>query len=89
MAEIAWTLEAQRWLEDIFEYIAADNPQAAARTVQGIYERAQDLKRFPQLGSRYTASSRHVPHNLAVVSDAAASALLHGAPRPPRRTLPR
>ena len=26
MAEIAWTLEAQRWLEDIFEYIAADNP---------------------------------------------------------------
>jgi plasmid stabilization system protein ParE len=37
MAEIAWTVEAQRWLEDIFEYIAADNPQAAARTVQGIY----------------------------------------------------
>ena len=23
MAEIAWTDEAQRWLEDIFEYIAA------------------------------------------------------------------
>jgi plasmid stabilization system protein ParE len=51
MAEISWTVEAQRWLEDIFEYIAADNPQAAARTVQGIFERAQDLKRFPQLGS--------------------------------------
>lgn len=51
MAEIAWTLEAQRWLEDIFEYIAADDPQAAARTVRGIYERAQDLKRFPQLGA--------------------------------------
>jgi plasmid stabilization system protein ParE len=60
VAEIAWTLEARRWLEDIFEYIAADNPQAAARTVLGIYERAQDLKRFPQLGSRYAASSRHV-----------------------------
>jgi plasmid stabilization system protein ParE len=57
MAEIAWTLEAQRWLEDIFEHIAADNPQAAARTVQGIYERAQDLKRFPQLGSRYAAAA--------------------------------
>ncbi len=27
-----------RWLEDIFEYIAQDNPDAAARTVQGIYE---------------------------------------------------
>ncbi|MEO8718150.1 MAG: type II toxin-antitoxin system RelE/ParE family toxin [Burkholderiales bacterium] len=60
MAEIGWTVEAQRWLEDIFEYITADNPQAAARTVQGIYDRAQDLKRFPQLGSRYIASPRHV-----------------------------
>jgi len=60
MAEISWTDEAQRWLTDIFEYIAADNPQAAARTVQGIYDRAQDLRRFPELGSRYSASSRHV-----------------------------
>ena len=60
MAEIRWTGEAQRWLTDIFEYIAADNPHAAARTVEGIYERAQDLKRFPELGSRYTASLHHV-----------------------------
>lgn len=60
MAEITWTEEAQRWLEDIFEYIAADNPSAAARTVQGIYERAQDLATFPEIGYRYLASSRHV-----------------------------
>ena len=60
MAEISWTNEAERWLNDIFEYIAADNPHAATRTVQGIYDRAQDLKRFPELGSRYTASSRRV-----------------------------
>jgi plasmid stabilization system protein ParE len=60
MAEIGWTDEAQRWLSDIFEYIAADNPQAAARTVEGIYDRAQDLRRFPELGARYPASSRHV-----------------------------
>lgn len=60
MAEITWTQEAQRWLQDIFEYIAADNPAAAGRTIQGIYERAQDLARFPELGYRYTASSRHV-----------------------------
>ncbi len=52
MAEVSWTNEAQRWLNDIFEYIAADNPQAAARTVEGIYERAQDLRRFPKLGRR-------------------------------------
>ena len=41
MAEITWTTEAQRWLEDIFECIAADNPGAATQTVNGIYERAQ------------------------------------------------
>jgi plasmid stabilization system protein ParE len=60
MAEIRWTEEAQRWLQDIYEYIAADNPQAAARTIEGIYDRAQDLLRFPELGARYTASARNV-----------------------------
>jgi toxin ParE1/3/4 len=60
VAEITWTAEARQWLEDIFEYIAQDNPDAAARTVQEIYERAQDLIQFPQLGYRYLASSRHV-----------------------------
>ena len=60
MAEIAWTEEARRWLEDIFDYIAAENPTAAARTVQGIYERAQVLTTFPEIGHRYLASSRNV-----------------------------
>jgi plasmid stabilization system protein ParE len=60
MAEITWTEEALRWLEDIFEYIAEDNPQAAARTVQGIYDRAQELARFPEIGFRFPASPRHV-----------------------------
>jgi plasmid stabilization system protein ParE len=60
VAEITWTAEAQRWLEDIFEYVAADNPQAASRTVTGIYDRAQDLVSFPEMGQRYFASNRHV-----------------------------
>ena len=30
MAEIRWTDEALHWLEDIFEYIAADNPSAGS-----------------------------------------------------------
>ena len=60
MAEIGWTEEALRWLEDVFEYIAEDNPQAAASTVKGIYDRVQELARFPEIGSRYVASSRHV-----------------------------
>lgn len=60
MARIAWTREAQSWLQDIYDYIAADNPQAAVETVRGIYERAQALSDFPELGARYAASSRHV-----------------------------
>jgi plasmid stabilization system protein ParE len=60
MAEIRWTAEAQRWLESIFEYIASDNPQAAAQTVNGIFERTQVLASFPEIGHRYWASSRHV-----------------------------
>ena len=60
MAEIAWTGEASRWLEDIFEYIAAENPEAAKRVVLGIYERAQILESHPEIGHRYVASNRHV-----------------------------
>jgi plasmid stabilization system protein ParE len=60
MAKIAWTEEAERWLEDIFEYIASDNPVAAARTIDGIYERVQDIGTFPEIGYRYMTSSRHV-----------------------------
>lgn len=60
MATINWTLEAERWLQDIHDYIAADNPRAAAETVLGIYERAQLLREFPQIGYRYEPSKRHV-----------------------------
>lgn len=60
MAQIVWTVEAERWLEDIFGHIAADNPIAAADTVQGIYDRAQVLSTFPKIGHRYWASDRHI-----------------------------
>jgi toxin ParE1/3/4 len=59
VAEITWTNEAFRWLEDIFEYIAADNPGAASST-QGIYERAQVLAQYPEMGHRYLHSARNV-----------------------------
>jgi plasmid stabilization system protein ParE len=60
MAQLNWTEESRQWLEDIFAYIAEDNPQAAAETVQGIYERAQMLIDNPELGHRYWASDRNV-----------------------------
>jgi toxin ParE1/3/4 len=60
VAEIAWTWEAERWLSDICEYIAGDNPVAAAETIQGIFDRVQVLMDFPECGARYWASPRHV-----------------------------
>jgi toxin ParE1/3/4 len=53
MAAINWTAEAEQWLQDIFAYISTDKPKAARRVVEGIYEKAQMLKRFPEIGHRY------------------------------------
>jgi plasmid stabilization system protein ParE len=60
MAKLVWTDEAVRWLASIFEYIAEDNPTAAAATVEGIYARAQVLVAFPEMGQRYLGSRRNV-----------------------------
>ena len=53
MAEITWTAEARRWLQEIYDYIAQDNPDAAYRTVAAIHERAEVLRTFPEIGQRY------------------------------------
>lgn len=53
MATIKWTHEAETWLKDIHDYIAEDNPVAAAKVVAKIYERAQLISRFPQVGHEY------------------------------------
>ena len=61
MAEIRWTRESEVWLRDIYDYIAADDPEAAARTIVDIYEKAQLLRKHPKLGHRYeTEKSRDV-----------------------------
>jgi toxin ParE1/3/4 len=53
LAEINWTLESETWLEDIYDYIAADDPDAAARTINSIYEKAQLLRNHPRIGYSY------------------------------------
>jgi toxin ParE1/3/4 len=61
MAEIRWTEESSRWLQDIYEYIAADNSDAARKVVAAIYEKAQILRSHPEIGHKYeTASGREV-----------------------------
>ena len=53
MAQIVWTEESLYWLEEIHSYIAKDDHEAAARVVEGIYEKAQLLRQNAHLGFRY------------------------------------
>ncbi len=40
MAKINWTAEAEFWLKDIYDFIALDNPDAAAIVISGIYKKS-------------------------------------------------
>ena len=53
MAKIIWTYESERWLKDIRDYIALDNPTVASQIILGIYKKVQQLNRFPELGHKY------------------------------------
>ncbi|MBI3581043.1 MAG: type II toxin-antitoxin system RelE/ParE family toxin [Nitrospinae bacterium] len=53
MEEIRWTSEAERWLRDIHDYIARDDSETALKVVEGIFEKAQVLLSFPEIGYKY------------------------------------
>jgi toxin ParE1/3/4 len=53
MGKIIWTDESLDWMELIADYISQDNPSAAVRTLEGIFDKAQLLTTNPELGFRY------------------------------------
>jgi len=57
LAKVVWTQEAERWLLKIHDYIVVDSPVNAFNVVQSIYQRAQILKEYPQLGQAYRSVS--------------------------------
>lgn len=57
MAKLTWTAEAEKWLKDIYNYIAEDNPLAAQKVVSEIYDKAQLLLEQPEIGYRYEHES--------------------------------
>jgi len=57
LAKVVWTQEAERWLLKIHDYIVLDSPVNAFNVVQSIYQRAQVLQQFPQLGQAYRSAS--------------------------------
>lgn len=52
MARLIWTEPALADLEAIADYIALDNPVAACRRVQRVFESVERLERFPNSGKR-------------------------------------
>jgi toxin ParE1/3/4 len=52
MAEIIWTEPALSELDEIADYIALDNPQAASELVQRVFQHIEQLADHPESGSR-------------------------------------
>lgn len=52
MAEIVWTEPAIADLESIADYIAVENPNAAAVLVQRVVKHVEQLVDFPESGSK-------------------------------------
>ncbi|MGS2742088.1 type II toxin-antitoxin system RelE/ParE family toxin [Halomonas sp. LS-001] len=50
MAEVTWTEPALQELDAIAEYIALDNPDAASRLVEEVFNNIGRLEDFPQSG---------------------------------------
>ena len=49
MARLIWTEPALQDLEQIADYIALDDPRAACRLVQAVFEKAELLESFPEM----------------------------------------
>ena len=52
MAEVIWAESALNDLDAITDYIALDNPEAARRLVQKIFDPVELLESHPRLGSK-------------------------------------
>jgi toxin ParE1/3/4 len=52
MAQIIWTEPALNDLDAITDYIAIENPQAAAEFVQRVFAHVEQLAAHPESGSR-------------------------------------
>lgn len=61
MVIINWTNESKYWLNHIYEYIAKNNPYAAKKVINGIYDQVELLKTFSEIGYKVNSlSNRNV-----------------------------
>jgi toxin ParE1/3/4 len=57
---IRWSETAANDLEDIYDFIARDNPQAAAATVDRLIDVVERLENFPQMGRSAEFGTREI-----------------------------
>ena len=50
---VAWLERSLSDLEAIYDYIAVDNPTAAAKLIRGVRAQAELLRGVPRMGPRY------------------------------------
>lgn len=66
MARLIWTEPALLDLDEVAEYIALDDPQAASRYVQRVFDRVERLESHPLSGKR-PPQLTHLPYREVVV----------------------
>jgi toxin ParE1/3/4 len=47
---LRWTRRALQHIRGIRDYLAADSPEAAARTISAIFQKSEQLRSFPESG---------------------------------------
>jgi addiction module RelE/StbE family toxin len=66
MVKLNWTKPALLDLDEIAEYIALDNPNAASQYVQTVFEKVQRLEDYPNSG-KHPAELPNSPYREIVV----------------------
>jgi len=88
LARVVFTPRAQADLDDIWLYVALDNPLAADRLIDRIVDKCQGLTDYPQLGSarpeiasdaRAVVVGEYLALYRVVCSDALIVRVVHGA----------
>ncbi len=59
MVEIQFHPIAQEDIKDLYDYFSRFSLQYADSFVEGLYERIEDLKRFPQMGKEYPENNKY------------------------------
>ena len=67
MARLIWTEPALSDLDAVADYIALDNPVAAAHLVEQVFECVERLERFPKSG-KCPPELPHSPYREVIVS---------------------